>query len=344
MPRIRRKWRPALWQVVWGALLGTLGLSFLGLVALRYLGPEIGFRAGAAIIGGIILIATLVLAFLLSRLLLRPVSALARRAGELRRDPMARVEPLAHYGTQELCDLGESVLDMAGRLQAREATIRSFTDHVTHEMKTPISAVRAAVEMLEEAELDETALGLVATIAEAGAQMERQLQALRAAAAAREPGHHGSSRLSDVVPGLAASHPGLELSVAGGEVTLPLDAAGLGIVLQQLVSNAAAAGAGTVRLTAAPGRLQVEDDGRGISEGNRAHFFKPFFTTRRDSGGTGMGLTIAATLLAAHGAEIGLLRPTAGAAFEILFPASDEKTDPPRRVALPRRRPAASDR
>jgi signal transduction histidine kinase len=319
MPGISRKWRPALWQVVLGALLGTLALSFLGLVALRYLGPEIGFRAAAALIGAAILMATLVLAYLLSRLLLRPVSALARRAKELRHDPMARAEPLAHYGTQELRDLGESVLDMARRLQAREATIRSFTDHATHEMKTPLSAIRAAVEMLEETALDREGRDLVAAISDAGAQMERQLQALRAAAAAREPGHHGTSRLDEVVPGLPAAQSGLRLKVTGGGTDLPLDREGLSIVLQQLLANAAAAGATEVQLIAGPGRLRVQDDGPGISEGNRAHVFEPFFTTRREAGGTGMGLTIAANLLAAHGADIRLAAAEGGAMFEIDF-------------------------
>lgn len=102
-------------------------------------------------------------------------------------------------------------------------------------------------------------------------------------------------------------------------IWMGLVAAGLGIVLQQLLSNAAAAGAGVVRLQAASGRLTIADDGRGISDGNRDHVFKPFFTTRRDSGGTGMGLTVAATLLGAHGADIRLLRPDQGTAFEIVF-------------------------
>ncbi len=323
MPRMKRKWRPSLWQVVGGALLSTLGLSFVGLVTLRYLGPEIGFRLAAVLVGAVILVATLILGFLLMRLILRPISALAERAATLRRNPMVRAEPLAHYGTKELRDLGESVLDMAGRLQAREATIRSFTDHVTHEMKTPISAMRAAAEMLEEAELDAHARGLVATISDAAGQMERQLQALRQAAAAREPGHHGVGRLNEVAPQLAASHPALRLLVTGGDVALPLTTEGLGIVLQQLLSNATVAGAGQIRLEASQGRLAVTDDGRGVSEGNREHVFEPFFTTRRESGGTGMGLTIVANLLAAHGAEIVLLAPPQGAGFEIRFGRPD---------------------
>jgi two-component system OmpR family sensor kinase len=319
MRRIVRKWRPSLGQVVGGALLGTLGLSFVGLVTLRLTGPVLGYRLAAILIAGVILLATLILGWLLVRLILRPVTALAGRASELRRNPMARPEALAHYGTRELRDLGESILDMAGRLQAREATIRSFTDHVTHEMKTPLSAMRAAVEMLEDADLEPGERKLVAAMAEAGVQMERQLAALREAASAREPGHRGWSRLEEIVPVLQAAHPGLRLAVSGGEVALPLASEGLGIVLQQLLSNAAAAGAREVRLAASVGRLEVADDGSGISPGNRAHVFEPFFTTRRDAGGTGMGLTIAANLLAAHGATIRLIKAGQGAGFEIAF-------------------------
>jgi two-component system, OmpR family, sensor kinase len=319
MRRIRQKWRPALWQVVGGALLGTLGLSFLGLVALRLIGPEIGFRLAALIIGSVILVATLVLGLMLVRLILRPVASLAGRTAALARDPMAEAEPLAHYGTRELRDLGESVLDMAVRLQAREATIRAYTDHVTHEMKTPLSAIRAAAELLEDAPAGEDGRALVGTIAEAARLMDRQLDGLRRAAAAREPGHHGVGRLDEVVPALRATFPGLRLVVTGEEVALPLKATGLQIVLQHLLANAAVAGADVVRLGASTGRLEVADDGPGISPGNRARVFEPFFTTRRDTGGTGMGLTIVANLLAAHGAEIQLAEATTGAVFEITF-------------------------
>ncbi|MFO1202280.1 MAG: HAMP domain-containing sensor histidine kinase [Tabrizicola sp.] len=314
-----RKWRPSLAHVVGGALLGTLGLSFVGLVALRLTGPAIGYRPAALIIAGAILVATLVLAWLLVRLILRPVIALADRAEALRTDPMARPEPLAHYGTRELRALGETILDMAGRLQAREATIRSYTDHVTHEMKTPLSAIRAAVELLEDADLSAADRKLVAAIADAGSQMERQLSALREAAAARETGHRGWSKLKEVGPGLAAAHPEVRLKISGDDIALPLAAGGLAIVLTQLLSNAAAAGAHKVRLDATPGRLVVSDDGPGISPGNRAHVFEPFFTTRRGDGGTGMGLTIAANLVSAHGGTIRLLETDRGAAFEIGF-------------------------
>jgi signal transduction histidine kinase len=65
----------------------------------------------------------------------------------------------------------------------------------------------------------------------------------------------------------------------------------------------------------------VSDDGPGISEANRAHVFDPFFTTHRDHGGTGMGLTIARALLHSHGGTIELLPSEKGARFRLTIPA-----------------------
>ncbi|MQW88692.1 hypothetical protein GHJ82_18000 [Sinorhizobium saheli] len=59
-----------------------------------------------------------------------------------------------------------------------------------------------------------------------------------------------------------------------------------------------------------------------IPEGNRALIFQPFFSTRRDSGGTGMGLAITQAMLASHGGTIRLLETGgSGASFEISLPA-----------------------
>ena len=65
----------------------------------------------------------------------------------------------------------------------------------------------------------------------------------------------------------------------------------------------------------------VADDGEGISPANRDKVFDAFFTTRRDSGGTGMGLGIVAAMLRAHGGAIRLVDSTEGAVFSLTFPA-----------------------
>ena len=68
-----QKWRPSLAFVLGGALCGTLALSFVGLVAFRYLGPMMGFREAAILLAIIIAGATSILGWLLVRLLLRPI-------------------------------------------------------------------------------------------------------------------------------------------------------------------------------------------------------------------------------------------------------------------------------
>lgn len=312
----KRHWRPRLSVVLSGALLATLALSLAGLVALRYLGPEIGFRRAALLLGGVILLATLCLGWLLARLLLRPIRALeAYAVAALDGDPALP----SHFGTEELRRTAEQVIAMADALRDREASVRSYADHVTHELKTPVAAIRAAVELLQ----DGGGLGpedarLLEQIDGSRQQIERQLAAMRRAAAARETRYIGETRLADIAFPVA----GIELEVDGADVVVPLAREGLAVVLGNLLQNAADHGARRVTVTVRDGgrSVIVADDGHGISEGNRSRIFDPFFTTRREEGGTGMGLTIARNLLRAHGAGIELLPAAAGTAFRITFP------------------------
>ena len=308
-----RRWRPSLALVLGGALAGTLGLSFVGLVALRYLGPEVGYRAAAAGLGLTITLATGLVGWLLVRLLLRPIRALGRYAEE--DDP----QPPAHFGTREIHATARRVIAMAETLRDREATIRSFTDHVTHEIKTPVSVIRAATELLSDT-VSEADRPLLASIEGAARQIEAQLAALRAAARARETRWLGQSTLAEVAPLLP-----IKVELSGAEVPLPLAAEGLTVVLTQLCRNAEEAGAGRVWLSAlTDGALVVADDGPGVSAGNASRIFEPFFTTRRETGGTGMGLSVVRNLLEAHRATITLERaggsePASGAVFRIRF-------------------------
>jgi two-component system, OmpR family, sensor kinase len=294
---IGRKWRPPLMLVLGGTLGAVLALPLAGLLALRVMQPLFGFRHSALMIGAAILIATAVLGYLLWRLLLRPVRALAAHAHAVRRGEAA--DPPLHYGTAELGDLGRAVLDMAAALQNREAALRTYSDHVTHEMKTPLTAIIGAAEMLEDSPDDAR---LVGAITAAATRMQAQLTALQRSAAVRDPGYHGVTTLGAVVPGLRDAFD-LRIVVQGEAQTLPLAADGLEIVLRQLLQNAGAHGAGVVTLTATPGTLRVQDDGTGVSEGNRDRIFDPFFTTRRADGGTGMGLAIAQCADGARGGD-----------------------------------------
>ena len=321
--RIIRKWRPPLLLVLGGTLGAVLTLPPAGLLALRALSPTLGFRQSALLITALVLITTAILAFLLWRLLLRPVTALAARAETLQAGDAGALIPLEHYGTRELRDLGQSVLDMAATLHNREAAIRSFTDHVTHEFKTPLTAIRGAAELLEMGGDTGEDHQLYATILGATARMEQLLAALRQMAAAREPLHRGETTLSALLPRLARDFPQLAFRAIGGDITLPLATEGLAIVLHHLAQNAAEHQARHITFAAQAlpdgATLTVGDDGSGISSGNRARIFDPFFTTKRDHGGTGMGLSIARTLLHAHSATLHLANDDTGTTFMIEF-------------------------
>lgn len=315
-----RRWRPSLGFVLGGALLATLAFAFVGLIVLRYLGPMIGFRNAALLLGAIILVLTAALGWLLMRLLLRPILALeayatAHQAGDPAPAPR-------HFGTHELHRTARAVIAMAETLRDREATIRSFTDHVTHEIKTPVSAIRAAVELLQDGgALSAPDQAILQQIDGAQGQIALQLQALRDAAQAREVRYLGSCTLAEVAVLLA----GPEISVEGGDLRLPMAAPGMAVVLGHLVRNAAEHGAGRVTLQARSESggmvLLVTDDGTGISAGNRDRVFEPFFTTGRERGGTGMGLSIVRNMLAAHRGEIALSEAAGPTQFIIRFAA-----------------------
>lgn len=318
---IKQKWRPSLALVVGGTVGGVLGAGIAGLLLLGVLPQRIGLDNALIVVAVLVVTLTLLLGYLLWRLLLRPVTALAARARALQAG--APAGPLPHYGTQELQALGQAVLDMAATLQNRQDSIRAYTDHVTHELKSPLTSLIGAAELLDGqddlAPAERTKL--LATIRSSAGRIEDLLAAMRAMAAARTPLGPATARLSDVLPALEQAHPGLDLRIRGEAAVLPIPAEGLEAVLRQLLGNAAAHGAQSVQLDAAeaPPVLHVRDDGQGVSPGNRDRIFDPFFTTRRAAGGTGMGLAIVRNLLAARGAEIALEDGGAGAGFSIRF-------------------------
>ncbi|RYG57767.1 MAG: ATP-binding protein [Alphaproteobacteria bacterium] len=144
---------------------------------------------------------------------------------------------------------------------------------------------------------------------------------MRELAQAEMPLARGETTLGAVLPDLRSRFSTLVVTVSGDDVVVGLPEEALDIVLGHLAENSVKHGAKQLTLTAVQqeGRalLKVTDDGSGVSQGNRDRIFQPFFTTRRASGGTGMGLDIVRAMLEAHDARIALLPPEQGASFEI---------------------------
>ncbi|MDU8928033.1 ATP-binding protein [Alisedimentitalea sp. MJ-SS2] len=313
---ITRKWRPPLALVIGGTLAAVLCLPLLGIGYFKLAGNILGWGETSWLIAWMAVVSTVILGFLLWRLVLRPVYALTTYAKAVKEGH--RDLPLPpHFGTPELTALGEAVHDMATTLQSREAGIRAYSDHVTHEMKSPLTSISAAAELLS-GDLDEAdRVPLLDTIRTSSARMERLLNDLRRLAAARTPMSRGPSDLDAVVAALSKRTP-LEINVARSGL-VSFDADGLLAVLEQLAQNSVAHGAQSLTLHNSPQTLHIQDDGTGIFPGDQSRIFDPFFTTRRDSGGTGLGLAIVQAILESSGASIALVPSDHGTAFDIRF-------------------------
>lgn len=307
--RVTRKWRPPLAFVLAGTLAAIMGVPLVAIGYFRLAGGVLGWYETSLMLFVLAVIATSIIAFLLWRLVLRPVWALTTYAQKVTAGQGAAAPE--HFGTPELSNLGQAMLDMSATLQGREAVVRTYADHVTHELKSPLTVIRGAAELLSDPTLPEPErIKLLSRVDQATARMTALLDAQRKLAQAQEPLPKGVATLSDVAAGLQAS------VVSDGTFPLHPDVARL--VLEHLVNNAHAHGASDVLLSLDAGVLRIADNGPGISDGNRDRIFDPFFTTQRDAGGTGMGLAIVRRMLSAQGAAIALV-PGDGAVFEIRF-------------------------
>jgi two-component system, OmpR family, sensor histidine kinase CreC len=130
-----------------------------------------------------------------------------------------------------------------------------------------------------------------------------------------------------VVSGLKSRFPTRAIEAAGDlERSIGMSSEKALIVLSHLTDNSIRHNAKSVRLEAAAEeasiKVTVSNDGDPISEANREKIFDAFFTTRRDTGGTGMGLSIVQAIMTSHGGSIRLLPSNHGVTFELQFPAA----------------------
>jgi signal transduction histidine kinase len=105
---------------------------------------------------------------------------------------------------------------------------------------------------------------------------------------------------------------------------LAIDPAALETVLVTLGENARQAGASSLTITARRDdgmiRLRLADNGPGIPAGDREKVFDPFFTSKRETGGTGLGLPIAQALLQGSQGWLELETVPSGASFVLAVP------------------------
>jgi signal transduction histidine kinase len=326
-PRVTEKWRPPLSWIVLAVLLAVLALPAAIVIWFRALDGTTSQMGPIELTAlGVALILTLITGAVFSRTITGPINALIARTEEIGRGGRAAITAPEQHGTRELAVLSQSFLDLAERLVERTDYVNSFAAHVSHELKSPLTSIRGSAELLLDTKMsaDDRRRFLTHIIADAD-RLAALLERLRDLARADVPLDAKGVTVGQAADQLQLRHPALTIAAEGETATLvALSMEAIAIILGHLADNAVQHGAARLALSASRAggalRIVVSDDGEGISAGNRGKVFEPFFTTRREAGGTGMGLQIVKSMLEAHGGRIALLPSEAGACFELMVP------------------------
>ena len=281
-----------------------------------------------------VILATIIIGLVFSRTITRPIRELVDRAARISRGDRDAFRPLAHYGTREFAQLSHSFLDMAEQLSLRSDYIATFSAHLTHELKSPLTSIKGAAELLLDSLQSKSDTltrmeqkNFISNILGDTGRLETMTQRLRELARAETAPQNERTELSQVVGGLKSRFPTRAIDATGClNRTVGMSGEKALIVLSHLTDNAIRHNAKCVRIQAiaaeAAVKMTVSNDGDPISEPNSEKIFDAFFTTRRDTGGTGMGLSIVQAVMNSHGGSIRLVPSNAGVTFELHFPTA----------------------
>jgi signal transduction histidine kinase len=252
----------------------------------------------------------------------RPLESLTRAAESLGRS--GRTEALQETGASEVRRAARAFNEMQGRIRRLLEDRMQMVAAISHDLRTPITRLKLRAEFVEDPEQREKMLRDLD-------EMESMIK--ETLALAREDANPEARARIDLKQLIADSvegmeHVALEIDPALKETSIEAQPIALKRAVANLVENAVVYGkSARVRLAETPAEFEIMiiDEGPGIPEAELERVFRPFYrleaSRNRESGGAGLGLAIARSVIRAQGGDIVLKnRPEGGLLAAVTLP------------------------
>ncbi|MHB8167594.1 MAG: ATP-binding protein [Sulfuricella sp.] len=249
------------------------------------------------------------LAYAVARMSIQPLRQLAQAATELGRN--IEQPPLAERGPTEVRHAASAFNTMQAQIRRYLQERTQMLAAITHDLQTPLTRIRLRLEKVQDKELQARLvedLSAVQTMIKDGLDLARSMNS-------EEPMQRTDfdSILDSVCADAAEAGQDVTLSGLTG-ISIAAQPNAMRRCLTNLIDNAVKYG-GYARVTASRDNhkviVQVRDGGPGIPENMLEAVFDPFFrlevSRSRDTGGTGIGITIARNIAEKHGGTLYLL-------------------------------------
>ncbi len=315
-----------------GQIIGVLSVAKPNLV----MAPFIARSQAVVLRWGFVLMGTALLVGLMAAWWLsRQLGALRRYADAVAAGERANLPDAAG----EFGDLGRALQEMRVKLEGKQY-VEQYVHALTHELKSPLAAIRGASELLEQPMPEADRARFVASIAAQGERMAQMVDKLLALAAVEHQQRIEQPQAIDVAELLRDATEAVRQRAGGAGIELLIDAtqaikvSGDAFLLQQalvnLLDNAmdfAPRGSCIevhATLHAAGICIAVRDRGAGVPEFARGRVFERFYSLPRPDGGSrssGLGLPFVAQVAALHGGSAELVeREGGGSVARIVLP------------------------
>lgn len=292
-----------------------------------------------------IFLAAVIIAFLFTRRITKPLTAMEKAANSMAGGDFSARAP--EKGTREMLSLSASFNQMADKLATQEQSRRDFVANVSHELRSPITSIQGFAQGLLDGTIpkedQEKYLTIITDETNRLSKLIHSLLNLSRIENEKATLHYTSFDINEKIRlaiiarmnELEAKKMELVTDFLSEPCTVFADSDQIYQVLINLLDNAIkfTPEEGTIRFTTKESEnriiVRIQDNGPGILSQDAPHIFDRFYKADKahtTGKGTGLGLAICQRIMEKHGQSIRLVPTETGAAFEFTL-AKEKETD-----------------